>query len=70
MTYWPEEWRSALAAAFEAAARPVIPDVRVIVVGNDGRYTGEVLRFGSKEGPEFDPALAGQYAEGVAKCAQ
>lgn len=65
MTYWPDEWRSALADAFDAAARPLMPEVLVIVVGNDGRYTGEVLRMGAGNQWEYDPTLAGQYAEGV-----
>lgn len=64
MTYWPEDWRGTLAEAFDSATRPVIPEVRVIVVGNDGRYTGEVwcIRPGEPQCVEYDPALAGKVA--------
>ena len=66
MTYWPEDWRAALAETFDAASQPEVLEVRIITVGNDGRYTGEVLRIrGDERVIEHDATIAGQYAEGV-----
>jgi hypothetical protein len=66
VTYWPEDWRRSLAEAFDAASRPEALEVRIVTVGNDGRYTGEVLRIrGDVRVIEHDATIAGQYAEGV-----
>jgi hypothetical protein len=63
---WPADWRHALAEAFDAASRSEVLEIHVITVGNDGRYTGEVLRIrGDVREIEHDATIAGQYAEGV-----
>lgn len=64
---WPNTWRDALAEAFDATIRPSIPQVHIIVVGENGCYTGEVCRLGSDVGWTYDPTLVGQFAEGITK---
>lgn len=59
---WPDDWRGTLAEVFD----PQPLTIKVVVVGEDGRYTGQVFHL--SPGPqreEFDATIAGQRAPGV-----
>ena len=66
---WPEDWRAELAAAFDAE-RDGPPEILVVYVAEDGRYTGDVWRIcpGEPGRLEHDPGLVGQPASGTDPC--
>jgi hypothetical protein len=49
---WPEDWRAELGRVFDEEEG--IPRIRVVLIGLDGKETGEVLYFPPLEADRTD----------------